>query len=186
MSDPTSERQRLLSLVADHILASGVSGLTLRGVSRAVGSNNRMLLYYFESKEQLIAAGLAEVHVRFPRLRHALDGLHGTAPLPDRLHEAWRDIAAPENVPFLRLFFEVFGLAAHDPDRYRAFLDTVGTDAVTRVAAAFEADGAAPDVAQRLGTEVVALWRGLQFALLSGAAPEALDAVHRAAVARLR
>jgi AcrR family transcriptional regulator len=182
MTDPTTERERLLSLVADHILASGVSGLTLRGVSRAVGSNNRMLLYYFESKEQLIAAGLTEVHSRFPRLRRALDGLVGDAPLPTRLHQVWLDVSAPENAPFLRLFFEVFGLAAHEPDRYLTFLESVGTDWVARVAAAIEADGAAPDVALRLGTEVVALWRGLQFALLSGSAPDSVDAVHLAAV----
>ena len=56
MGDRKNERQRLLALVGDLILAEGVSTLSLSGVARSIGSNNRMLLYYFGSKEDLLAA----------------------------------------------------------------------------------------------------------------------------------
>lgn len=181
MTDPTTERERLLALVADHILANGVGSLTLRGLSRAVGSNNRMLIYYFGSKEQMISAGLVEVYSRFPRLRRALDGLVGVEPLDARLQRVWLDISAPENLPFLRLFFEGFGLAAHQPDRYGPLLEDWGTDWVLRVAAAIEGEGVPTAEAHRLGTEIVALWRGLQFALISGSPAAELDRVNEEA-----
>jgi AcrR family transcriptional regulator len=185
VNDPTTERGRLLSLVADHILASGVSSLTLRGLSRAVGSNNRMLIYYFGSKEQIISSGLAEVYTRFPRLRRALDGLVGDDPLEVRLHRVWLDVSAEENVPFLRLFFEGFGLAAHQPDRYGPLLRDWGTDWVLRVAAVIESEGVDEVGAHEFATEVIALWRGLQFALISGASAAELDRVNDAAVRSL-
>ena len=181
VTDPTTERERLLALVADHILASGVGSLTLRGLSRAVGSNNRMLIYYFGTKEQMISAGLVEVYTRFPRLRRALDGLAGGEPLDVRLQRVWLDISAPENMPFLRLFFEGFGLAAHQPDRYGPLLEDWGTDWVLRVAATVEIEGVPAVEAHRLGTEIVALWRGLQFALISGTPAAELNRVNEAA-----
>jgi AcrR family transcriptional regulator len=185
VNDPTTERERLLSLVADHILASGVSSLTLRGLSRAVGSNNRMLIYYFGSKEQIISSGLVEVYTRFPRLRRALGGLEGADPLEARLRRVWLDVAAEENVPFLRLFFEGFGLAAHQPDRYGPLLEDWGTDWVLRVTAAIESEGVAAAEARELATEVVALWRGLQFALISGTPAAELHRANEGAVRSL-
>jgi AcrR family transcriptional regulator len=178
VTDPTTERDRLLSLVADHILANGVGSLTLRGLSRAVGSNNRMLIYYFGTKEELISLGVVEVFTRFPRLRRALDALAGEDTLAVRLQRVWSEISAAENLPFLRLFFEAFGLAAHQPARYRPMLENWGTDWTLRVAAAVEAEGVPATDAGRLASEIVALWRGLQFALISGAAAAELDAAH--------
>ena len=40
--------------------------MTLRSVGAAIGTNNRMLLYYFGSKEKLIAETLLEASRRFP------------------------------------------------------------------------------------------------------------------------
>jgi AcrR family transcriptional regulator len=181
VTDPTTERERLLALVADYILTSGVGSLTLRGLSRAVGSNNRMLIYYFGTKEQMISAGLNEVYTRFPRLRGALGGLVGEDPLDVRLQRVWLDVSALENVPFLRLFFEGFGLAAHQPDRYGPLLENWGTDWVLQVAAAIEREGVPGAQARELATEIVALWRGLQFALISGSPAAELDRTNQAA-----
>ena len=185
VTDPTTERERLLSLVADYILTNGVGSLTLRGLSRAVGSNNRMLIYYFGTKEQMVSAGLIEVYARFPRLRGALDGLDGEDPLDVRLQRVWLDVSAPENVPFLRLFFEGFGLAAHQPDRYGPLLEDWGSNWLLRVAAAIEREGVPGAGAHELATEIVALWRGLQFALISGSPSTELDRIHRAAATAL-
>ena len=108
------ERERLLHLVAGHVLAHGVTSLTLRGLARAVGSNNRMLLYYFGSKEQLVREALQAVgRDAFPSFENAWSALeHGTGRLEEDLQRVWESIADPENLPFLRLFFEVFGQAS--------------------------------------------------------------------------
>lgn len=181
--EPGSERERLLLLAADHVLEHGITQLTLRSLGAAIGSNNRMLLYYFGSKEQLVTRALLAAVPRFPALAGALRALDDAGPLADRLDACWGAIADPANLPFQRLFFEVFGAAAHQPGRFDEFLARVGRDWSATVAAALRAEGAPAADAALLGREIVALWRGLQFDLLSTGDRAALAAAHGAAAA---
>jgi AcrR family transcriptional regulator len=176
-ADAEPERDRLLRLTVDYVLEHGVSEMTLRGLGRTIGTNNRMLLYYFGSKEQLIGQAVNAAAQRFPAFTAAMKAMDdpGT-PLVDRLLAVWRGIAAPENLPFLRLFFEIFGQAAHNPGRFDTFLARVGHDWANDVARALRADGVPEPDAGQLGREIVALWRGLQFDLLSTGDAEAVAA----------
>jgi AcrR family transcriptional regulator len=149
------------------VLEHGIADLTLRKLGQAIGTNNRMLLYYFGSKEQLIEHALAAAARGFPALNSAIGALDGPGPLESRLLAGWAAIADPGNLPFHRLFFEVFGAAAHRPGRFDTFLAAVGHDWTNRVTAALHAEGVSEPHARRLARELVALWRGLQFDLLS-------------------
>ncbi len=162
------ERDRLLRLIADYVLEYGIAGMTLRGLGAAIGTNNRMLLYYFDSKEQLIGQALTAAAQRFPAFTAGTAALDDPGvPLVDRLLAAWRGIAAHENLPFLRLFFEVFGQAAHNPGRFDGFLARVGHDWTNQVTKALRTEGIPATEAAALAREIVAIWRGLQFDLLS-------------------
>jgi len=162
------ERDRLLRLIADYVLEHGIAGMTLRGLGAAIGTNNRMLLYYFDSKEQLIGQALTAAAQRFPAFTAGTAALDDPGvPLVDRLLAAWRGIAAHENLPFLRLFFEVFGQAAHNPGRFDGFLARVGHDWTNQVTKALRTEGIPATEAAALAREIVAIWRGLQFDLLS-------------------
>ena len=165
---PGSERDRLLGLAVDHVLAYGVASLTLRGLATAIGSNNRMLLYYFGSKEQLTMDALRAASSRFPRFRSISHDLRTSpADLETRLSDAWDGISAAETRPFARLFFEVFGLAVNQPDVYGTWLENVAHELVADVAATFEREGTRRSAAQVLARELVGCWRGLQMDLLS-------------------
>lgn len=181
-------RDRLLRLTVDYVLEHGVAELTLRSLGRTIGTNNRMLLYYFGSKEQLIGQALNAASQRFPAFTAAMTALDDPAtPLVERLLAAWRGIAMPENLPFLRLFFEIFGQAAHNPGRFDDFLARVGHDWTNQVAGALRAEGVPEADAGGLAREIVAVWRGLQFDLLStgdAAAVAASYATTAAAFAR--
>lgn len=84
-----SERDRLLRLTAGHVLEDGVAGMTLRGLGRAIGTNDRMLLYCFGSEEELITAALHEASRRFPVLARALAVLDDQdRPLGERITAA--------------------------------------------------------------------------------------------------
>lgn len=151
--------------------------MTLRGLGAAIGTNNRMLLYYFGSKEQLIGQALTAAAQRFPAFTAGMAALDDPrVPLVDRLLAAWRGIAAPENRPFLQLFFEVFGQAAHNPGRFDGFLANVGHDWTNQVTKALQTDGVPATDAGALAREIVAVWRGLQFDLLSTNDAEAVAA----------
>jgi AcrR family transcriptional regulator len=176
------ERDRLLRLVAEHVLAHGVTSLTLRGLARSVGSNHRMLLYYFGSKEQLIGEALQAVgRDAFPSFENAWVALeNGEGDLLGDLQHVWDQIADPANLAFLRLFFEVFGQASQQPG-YAELLGDIGSWQRPAVAR-FEREGLAPALARARATELIALWRGLQMTLIITADHAGVDAVQAQAL----
>jgi AcrR family transcriptional regulator len=177
-----TERQRLLELVTDECLARGISSLSLRALANAAGSNNRMLLYYFGSKERLLVAATANAARRFPLLTEALSVLRQPGlDLETRLFRTWEGIVAEGNEPFLRLFFEVVGLAGRQPERYAEFQRNLVEDWPSQVASAFAAEGLPASDAREMADQLVALWRGLQIELLSGADRGRLDEAYRGA-----
>ncbi len=188
MADPdenrSDRRRELLGRVVDHVLEHGVADLTLRGLSAAVGSNNRMLLYYFGSRDELIVTALESAGTRFPSMQSVLGIIDdATVPLDQRLDEVWRIIALAENLPYHRLFFQIFGLAGFEQERFTSLLGAVGTEWPAHVTQAFENDGYDSADATVLAHEVVALWRGLQATLISTGD---LDLVNRAAAGGIR
>lgn len=179
-------RALLLERVADHVLEHGATDLGLSGLARAIGSNNRMLLYHFGSKEELLREATLVAFRRFPHLEGALRRLRERrGPLRDRLVGVWDDIAHPDNLPFLALFFQTFAVALYHPERNRELFDRLGGDWVGEVQAALEEAGLAPAEALGIATQLVAEWRGLQFALLSGAPRTVLDRAYADVVDRL-
>ncbi|MEV7694853.1 TetR/AcrR family transcriptional regulator [Microbacterium sp. NPDC089189] len=176
----TPERRRLAELVADLILQNGLIDLSLSGIARAIGSNNRMLLYYFGSKERLLEAAADIAIERFPHLDAVFDRLAAASPdFRARLLRAWDDIGADENRPYLVMFFHRFAVALGDPARWEEFLGHLGHGWVDRVRAVFEAEGWTSPDADRAATRLVADWRGLQFALLCGMDRTDLTAAYR-------
>ncbi|UDY22864.1 TetR/AcrR family transcriptional regulator [Nocardioides sp. Kera G14] len=67
-----SRRDELLDQVTDHVLAHGLIGLTLRPLAAAIGTSDRMLIYHFGSRDQLVT----DVVTRScERARAMIDGL---------------------------------------------------------------------------------------------------------------
>ena len=90
-----------------------------------------------------------------------------TQPLQPRLIAAWRAISAESNMPYLRLFFEVFGLAAQHPERFGQFLENLGREWTDRVAKILHDEGVPSAEARPMARHLVAVWRGLQFDLIA-------------------
>lgn len=112
------KRQALSRQVAAHLLSEGLADSGIRALARAAGTSDRMLIYYFGSKEDLvresaglIVAGLAE----------QLDLLLGSGRRPRArlLDELTRACTDPAFFPMIQLWFEVVGLAARGVSPYR-------------------------------------------------------------------
>lgn len=186
VAEAGSARRRLLERAADHVLEHGATDSSLSELARAVGSNNRMLLYYFGSKEEVLREATLVAFERFPHLEGALRRLADDGgPLRERLVRVWADIAHPDNRPFLALFFQTFAVALYHPERNTALLDRLGGDWVASVGAVLEREGLPPADAADAATQLVAAWRGLQVALLSGVPRADLDRAARGLVDRL-
>lgn len=181
----SAERQRLLSLVADLVIDNGLHDLSLSGIARSIGSNNRMLLYYFQSRDRLLEEALQVVQARFPKIAAIFDHLRGDEDLQLRLYRAWEEISDVDNSQLLQVFFQWIGRALYDREQNAAFLRDVASTWITSLTAIFEAEGCTPHIARLTATHIVALWRGLQVALVSGDDPQILGEAYRRAIRTL-
>lgn len=102
-------REQLLEKVIAHVAIAGLADQSLRELAAGAGTSHRMLLYHFGSREGLIAAIASSIEAQ---QRAALMSLAAQACGPaDLQRRLWAQVSAPEIAPFVRLFFDVLGLA---------------------------------------------------------------------------
>jgi AcrR family transcriptional regulator len=111
MTKDESKRIALIEKLADHMLAHGLIGSSLRPLAKAAGTSDRMLLYYFRDKEELLAATSQLIAARMTMMLAARQA-------PDLLDEETL-IAHLIGVlgddaywPFMRLWLEMASRAA--------------------------------------------------------------------------
>ena len=115
MGKDKPRRADLIERLADHVLAHGLGSASLRPLAAAVGTSDRMLLYYFPDKAALLSAVLEAVAARMTELldRHRVPVSLPRADLHDRLLPFVLDDAV---WPFMQLWLELASLAARgDP-----------------------------------------------------------------------
>jgi AcrR family transcriptional regulator len=158
-------RAELLERITDYVAANGLADLSLRPLAVAVESSPRVLLYYFTSKEDLIAEVLAQLRARQRAVFATLP--RNAATYADTVRAAWKLMSAPENERVFRLFFEVYGLALQDPDRYAEFLRGAVDDWIAYLEAPKRDDGYGRRDARAIATMLLAGYRGFLLDLLA-------------------
>ena len=172
-------RAELLDRVANYILSNGLADLSLRPLATAIGTSPRMLLYFFDSKERLIAEALAHI-----RAREQIDFKRAVSkPRPadrvESLLQDWRSSASPRREKYSRLFFEVYGLALQNPKKFPEFLERAVGDWLPLFEQAFAAAGVPPAQAQTLATLALGAVRGLHLDLLATGERKRTEAAFR-------
>ena len=84
-----SRREELLDQVTDHVRQHGLIGLTLRPVAAAIGTSDRMLLYHFHSRDELVAAVVARTSDRSVAAVDALPTAQGVRAGVNQLWQAF-------------------------------------------------------------------------------------------------
>ena len=101
--------------------ADGLSNLTFGRVAKHLGINDRIVVYYFPTKDDLVGEALIVMGLQLQeRLAAAFD-----APAADHLDllgRAWPVLAHADADPVFALFFEASGLAATGREPYRSLL----------------------------------------------------------------
>jgi AcrR family transcriptional regulator len=151
-------RDELLDLATDYVLANGVADLSLRPLAAAIGSSPRVLLYYFGSKEDIIAAVIDRLRDR----QRAAFAVLPRNPLSfaETMRGAWGVMSDPQNEPLFRLFIEIYGLALQDRKRYVAFLRGAVEDWLVYLEAGPLRDGYSPRDARAFATVILGGYRG--------------------------
>jgi AcrR family transcriptional regulator len=103
----SNRRQALAESATDYVLAHGLLDLTLRPLAAALGTSDRMLLYHFVDKSDLVATVLRVANDRSVR------GIRELAPSRDvrqAVIDLWRLVSTPEQARCQRLYVEAAAL----------------------------------------------------------------------------
>ena len=153
----------------------------LNEIAGELGTSARMLIHHFGSKDELIAAAVAEGRGRQRRLFEDWLDRHPTGTVADLLQTLWELIQAPEAQPYLRLFSEIYPLAIQQPDRFPGLsAETAVHDWLPRLEAELRAGGAHEDELTALATLALAVQRGLLLDLLGTKQAERVRSAHNA------
>jgi AcrR family transcriptional regulator len=177
-SPDLAHRQSLVDVATDHLLAHGLTGVSLRDLAAATGVSSRMLVHHFGSKEGLLAGALREAR---RRQRGALEERlrpQAGRPYVDVLADAWEWLRTDEAQPYLRLFGELHALARQPASPWADFAQRSVLDWRHTIEAGFLADGAEPAEAHRSATLTLAVIRGLLLDLHALDDAERVDAAH--------
>jgi AcrR family transcriptional regulator len=167
---PSARRDELLELAYRYVQEHGITQLSLRPLSAAVGSSPRVLLFLFGSKDGLMQALLARTRadelgfldeLRAPDRREP----EGLAVVGERV---WRWLADEAHRPALTLWVEAYATSLVEPTGpWGRFARTTVMDWLEMLAAAQPADerDTAAGVAER--TAVLAVLRGALLDLLA-------------------
>ena len=163
----SQRREDLLDASIEYLLERGVADLSLRPLAAKVGSKARLLVYHFGSKEALVTEAMIVVRDRVQQDFSALVE-NGRGRKPSQIVQAfWDWSTSKQHERYLRLFFEVHGLALQKPKRYGRYLEGAVTSWVDMMASVLPAR-LRPAARRALATLAVSTVVGLLFGYLSG------------------
>lgn len=124
MSVRQRRRDSALERVVDHLLEHGLGGASLRTLAAAAGTSDRMLLYYFADKDELMLAAFERI---VQRLSARLAGMlpAGRQPFDVLLRQMWAMLKLPEYEPYQRVWQEALGRASQGEPLYGGMANRV-------------------------------------------------------------
>ena len=166
-------RDQLIEAAVDYVFANGVSDLSLRPLAEALGTSSRMLIYHFETKDRLLVEVLNAARAQQYRMLQAWVADGQTLPDIVRLYWAWATTESSR--PYIRLFFEVFGMAVQGRPGTEEVLPALTRESVGLLGDVVRGSRSEESVAE-VALQSVAMLRGLLFHWLCGDDPAALNA----------
>jgi len=173
----TADRARpgkLLDAISDHLMARGVSEVSLRPLARAVGSSPRVLLYYFGSKEKLVIKALGRLRARQRDAWTKLKNTEFDKP-SDACRAIWREMSSETAEPLFRLFLDAYARALHRRRPFAGFLKSAVEDWLDFLAAPLIARGLAEPEARAHATVILSGFRGFLLDLCASRDRKRLD-----------
>ncbi len=130
MSKNLDRRIEILDLLANHVLENGLAASSLRSLAKAALTSDRMLLYYFKDKPEIVAATVEVIAARMVLRTNAM-AAQEPLPLEPLLQHLASVLSQTEFRPFMRLWLEIASLAAHGDPFYAQVGEVVGRGFLT-------------------------------------------------------
>ncbi len=156
-------REEIIEAAAAHLIEHGLHDSGLRAMARTVGISDRMIMYYFETKETLVAEALLLIS---ERLAAGTDAAlpKGNATARQALAALSATLQSAEAQAVMRLWFEIIGLAMRGQEPYARTAAMILERSETQIRGKLRADQKhrAREVLSALEGEVmVSLLRGV-------------------------
>lgn len=132
--------------------------MSLSPLAEAIGTNKRMLLYYFGSRENLLRQAL---NASRPDAHAMFDDVHDTADMRRAAQSLWEAITAGEQSGAIRVLLQLLSLAATDPEQYGTLAADTVEVMIGPISAAYIRLGQPPEQARAAATLIVSGLRGL-------------------------
>jgi len=149
----------LLDSIVGYLIKHGVVEVSLRPLAKAVKSSPRVLLYYFGSKEELVAAAVMRLRDRqragFGRMREARYEQPS-----DACRAIWQAMSAPEAEQMFRLSLETYSYALRHRRQFGEYLTSSVEDWLEFLSDPLTRKGLDRDEARAFATVVIAGFRG--------------------------
>ena len=178
----TDRREELVAAATVWVLEHGLSGLSLRPLAKALGTSDRMLMYYFGSRDGLVAAISDFAGQQLVAAMPAIDPAHPPRSAKVWLDGAWALFSDDAIRPAMQLLFELDALAARSPGPARDAAAAVTARWLTVVDDALAALGVPARPRRELTPVVAAAMVGLALEHLvveTSSGPAALRALAR-------
>src|SRR4051794_11246311 len=109
-----TKRDDLTEAATDYALAHGLIGLSLRPLAAELGTSDRMLIYHFGSKDELVAAVLASSNNRSKAIINAMEP---SASLRQAVLDLWATYTEGQVQQCQRMYVEAaaLGLFGREP-----------------------------------------------------------------------
>jgi AcrR family transcriptional regulator len=115
MTPNVTRRAEWTEAATDYVLEHGLIGLSLRPLAADLGTSDRMLLYHFGSKDELVVAVLRTSNARSTEY---VRNLPPSKDLRAAVHDLWAAMLAPQVDPCSRLYVEAAALGLFGQEPY--------------------------------------------------------------------
>jgi AcrR family transcriptional regulator len=166
-----SKRDELTEAATDYAMEHGLIGLSLRPLAAELGTSDRMLIYHFGSKDELVAAVLATSNERSMAVVRAMEpwggpaggggGRWGAGPLREAVLDLWSTWTEPQVQRCQRMYVEAAALGLFGREPYASSLRASNTVWIAAVAQHLVRSGVAEDDAPRVALLIDATFNGV-------------------------
>lgn len=153
-----NKRDELTEAATDYALAHGLIGLSLRPLAAELGTSDRMLIYHFGSKDELVAAVLATSN---ERSMANINDMEPSASLSQAVLDLWATYTEPQVQRCQRMYVEAAALGLFGREPYASSIRESNLVWIAAIAAYLERSGVATADAPRLATLIDATFNGV-------------------------
>jgi len=162
MPRETARRDELAQAATDYVLRHGLVGLSLRPLAAELGTSDRMLLYHFADKDDLVATVL---RVSNDRSVAEITALPPSAGVRQAVLDLWAAVTSPRLDRCQRMYVEAAALGLFGKEPYATVVREANAVWVAAVAGHLVASGTPPERATRAVALLDAALMGFQLDL---------------------